>query len=365
MRGTTWLWTPLALIAFGVGWVDAVRADPTNLAGGVLIAHHPAGMVYSIDPPTDGWCQTYRDEFAITSAEQQVNRTDTTGAPVFWFVLSAWFEEKEFCGAEFGLGDYDDAAFDILEWGACGEGFSPLEIPNGAWPEPNSGISIAVPGEYAWRGNYIPIYYFVGYPYAPGTRVEITLDRRPPPLEPFAGWANCLWPSVAASATCLGAFGILQDGAYCAPPPPGEIPGACCFGGGECQFLLPEECETAGGSWNGAWTCVEPNPCETPWACCIHDEQTGHETCAMLMQFECEAAGGMWHTGQWCQYFVCPTIRACCIDQVCVLTTEAECLATYHGSWMPDAFSCTTPSNPCQGIPAQPETWGRIKNLYR
>lgn len=365
MRRALRVVTLLTLTILGVGWVDAVHADPTNLAGGVLIAHHPAGMVYSIDPPTDGWCQTYRDEFAITSAEQQVNRTDTTGAPVFWFVLSAWFEEKEFCGAEFGLGDYDDAAFDILEWGACGEGFSPLEIPNGAWPEPNSGISIAVPGEYAWRGNYIPIYYFVGYPYAPGTRVEITLDRRPPPLEPFAGWANCLWPSVAASATCLGAFGILQDGAYCAPPPPGEIPGACCFGGGECQFLLPEECETAGGSWNGAWTCVEPNPCETPWACCIHDEQTGHETCAMLMQFECEAAGGMWHTGQWCQYFVCPTIRACCIDQVCVLTTEAECLATYHGSWMPDAFSCTTPSNPCQGIPAQPETWGRIKNLYR
>jgi hypothetical protein len=407
MRSVFWAPVILALVALGVGLglSGVAQADPQNLAGGVMIAHYPAGLAYSSDPPQEGWCAKYQNEFGITSAEQQVNRTDVLGAPVFWFVLSAWYEPKEFCGAEFGLGDYDDEAFAIVEYDACGDGFDPLEIPTGAWPSPNTGVSIAVSGDYAWTGNYVPIYYFVGYIYAPGTMIEIVPDYRGPDLEPFAGWANCEQLPVLASAACLGAFGILRDGAYCEPLPPGETPGACCFDGGTCLILLPDECAAAGGSWDGSSWCSDPNPCPITWACCTHDEQTGDETCQMLTVFECGVAGGIWHEGRFCQSFTCPAIRACCIDQYYVLTTLSECVTIYEGNWMPDAFSCTTPSNPCrwiracclgetcqllsedecaslegvwheewsscgppnpcQGIPATPETWGGIKNLYR
>ena len=122
----------LAILVVGLWSSEIAKADPQNLAGGVLIAHHPAGMVYSTDTPPEGWCGKYLNQFRITSAEQQVNRTNEVESLVFWFVLSAWYESKEFCGAELGLGTYDADAFNIVRYGACGNNFTPLEIPTGA-----------------------------------------------------------------------------------------------------------------------------------------------------------------------------------------------------------------------------------------
>jgi hypothetical protein len=329
----------VALGGIGFGLGEIAKGDASNLGGGVLIAHHPAGMVYSVGPPRDGWCAKYLSEFAITSAEQQVNRTDTVDAPVFWFVLSAWYEPKAFRGVEFGLGDYDTAAFAIIEHGACGG--SRLEIPSDTWPGPNSGTSLAARAGSDWMGNYVPIYHFVGYAYAPGTRIELA----PRPDTEFAGWVNCAeWPS-KVEAVCLGALGILQDGVFCAPPPPGEIPGACCMGEGVCQLLLQGECVAAGGTWNGSATCTEWNSCPRAGACCLHDERTGDETCRRLTRDECRLAGGLWHVGEACDRgFTCPPIRACCRGQDCTLTSERDCR---RGIWIPNAISCTSPGNPC------------------
>jgi hypothetical protein len=335
----------LAMALSGIGFElrDVARVDASTLGGGVLIAHHPAGMAYSSDSPREGWCAKYRNEFAITTAEQQVNRTDTIGAPVFWFVLSAWYEPKQFGGIEFGLGDYDSAAFVIVEHGVCGG--PQLQIPNGAWPGPNTGIAIAAQDHSGWSGNYVPTYYFVGYAYAPGTRIDITGysagDHR-------ANWATCGENGTSAEAVCLGAFGVLQDGIFCAPPPLSEIRGACCLGAGECQILLPSECADAGGTWNGSTACTGLYSCPRAAACCFHDERTGYGTCRMLTRDECRLAGGRWQPGEACdQGFTCPPVRACCVEQHCMLATERECMRSLRGIWIPNVISCDAAENPC------------------
>lgn len=403
MRGVFWALVilTLAVSGAGVGLSDTAKADPQNLGGGVMIMHHPAAMVYSSDPPEEGWCANYTTNYALTDAAQQVNRTDVVGDYVFWFVISAWGEEKEFCGAEFGLGAYDPSgiAIDTGASGACGDGFEPLEIPNGSWPAPNTGIALATSGA-PWTGNYVPIYCFVGYTYAPGTLIQLAQN---PTEVPFAGWSNCQTPPVLAAATCLGALGILQDGVACVPPT--DVEGACCFGGGVCQILLQDECDTAGGIWDGSSVCEDPNPCPVTWACCTHDYDTGEETCQDLTQAECVAQSGVWHSGQACATYTCPTLRACCIDQYCTLTSESDCETVYQGTWESDEYTCDP--NPCLYIracciaqddcrlllqeecenlggqwllsypecdgdgncpinfPATPTTWGSIKAVYR
>jgi hypothetical protein len=403
MRGVFWALVilTLAVSGAGVGLSDVAKADPQNLAGGVMIMHHPAAMVYSSDPPPEGWCGSYSTNFAITAAVDQVNRTNVVGDYVFFFVISAWGEAKEFCGVEFGLGGYSELgiAIDGASSAACGDGFTPLEIPNGAWPDPNTGIALATPGT-PWTGNYVPVYCFVGYTYDPGTVIQLTQNVTE---SPFAGWANCGTPPVPAAATCLGAFGILQDGVFCEPPT--DIQGACCFGGGVCQIMLQDECDTAGGTWDGSSVCSDPNPCPVTWACCTHDEQTGADDCQDLIQSECTAQGGVWHSGQACATYTCPTIRACCIDQYCRLTSESDCETVYQGTWNSGEFTCSpnpclyiracclsdtdcqlTTEEECDGLggawylneeacapngdcpvisPAEPATWGSIKAIYR
>jgi hypothetical protein len=399
MRGVFWALAVLILTTGGA-WAataDFARADSSNLAGGVLIAHHPAAMVYSVDTPAEGWCGNYLNNFAITATNQQVNRIDETTNGVFWFVLAAWKagESKKFCGAEFGLGAYTAEAFVVVGSGACGTGA--LEIPGDGWPGPGSGVAIAVPELSPFRGNYVPIYYFAGYAYAPGTLIPLTNN----PATGLGGMANCATPSVQFAPDCFGKMGILQDGLRCDPPD--VIAGACCGVGGACQLVADQTtCEGLGGTWDGGGTC-DPSPCPITWACCIHDEATGVETCLNLTQTECLQGGGLWHESSDCAVFTCPLIRACCIETSCTLLTQDVCLNTFSGTWVTTAFSCTSPNGcaiPCclpnEGgclltnqvncaalsgefhpefttceeahcplTPVTPSTWGSIKAIYR
>jgi hypothetical protein len=356
MRGVFWALAVLALTSGGAGAasVDFALADSSNLAGGVLIAHHPAAMVYSVDTPGEGWCANYQANHAITSAADQVNRIDTTANGTFWFVLAAWGEPKKFCGAEFGLGTYDPSAFGIVGSGPCGTGT--LEIPNGGWPGPGGGVGIATT-TVPFRGNFVPIYYFAGYAYdavPAGTVIPIVHN----PATDFAGTANCETPSVPFNADCLGAMGIFQAGVHCDPIL--NPPGACCFGGGTCQIVADQAaCEALGGSWNGGGSC-DPTPCPITWACCVHDESSLVETCLMLTQTECTQVGGIWHQTSECATFTCPLLRACCIASTCVgILTLEECTNTYSGNWIADQPACLCPT------PAEQTSWGTIKAIYR
>jgi hypothetical protein len=166
-------------------------------------------MEFSCDPPTGGWCQHYWDSYRIEDCEDQVNRIDTQDQ-VIWFVLAAWDEEKEWCGTEFGLGEYDPAAFVIT-------GFSPcwpedgLEIPTASWPGPEEGTAIVVTGD-PWEGNLVPVYWFAGYAYEEGL-IPLAAD----PATGFAGTSNCASPPGVWAADSLGAMGLFQDGVYACP----------------------------------------------------------------------------------------------------------------------------------------------------
>lgn len=57
-----------------------------------------------------------------------------------------------------------------------------------------------------------------------------------------------------------------------------------------------------------------------------------------------------------------PETAACCVCEVCTVTTEEEC-ADIGGTWLPDIPDCDP--NPCQPSPAENTSWGSIKAIYR
>ena len=104
----------LALLGLAMG---SASADPANLFGGVLIAHHPDGLVYSAG---EEWCARYMDTYAIADANDQINRSDvasTVDNQDVWFVVAAFNEDKIWCGTQFGLGDYDAMAWYLTSGG--------------------------------------------------------------------------------------------------------------------------------------------------------------------------------------------------------------------------------------------------------
>ena len=98
------------------------------------------------------------NDVAITQAPEQVNRIDGPDADAIWFVLAAWHEDKEWCGVQFGFGDYDPNLFGVLEYWPVFpvEG---LELPTSNWPGPSSGTAFVTTGN-PWTGNYEPVYFF-------------------------------------------------------------------------------------------------------------------------------------------------------------------------------------------------------------
>ena len=123
-------------------------ADEDDLSNGVFIAHHPPGIQFTVPSPPEGWCQHYLDNFAIYSCEEQNPRIDGgVGEGSVWYVISAWEEEKIWCGTEFGFESYDPGIFGFVEWDhCCAPGVECLEIPTGPWPGPGAGTAFVTTG---------------------------------------------------------------------------------------------------------------------------------------------------------------------------------------------------------------------------
>ncbi len=199
------------LVLFCVSGIvtGSAAADPANLEGGAFLAHLPTGMEYSSGPPAGGWCQEYWDHYRIEDCEDQVNRIETT-EPVIWFILAAWAEEKEWCGTEFGLGEYDPSTFSFTDHGPCWPEDG-LEIPTASWPGPGEGTAIVTTGAH-WEGNLVPVYYFAGYAYEEGL-LPLAVD----PATGFVGTSNCESPPQAWAADSLGGMGLFRAGVYACP----------------------------------------------------------------------------------------------------------------------------------------------------
>jgi hypothetical protein len=274
--------------------------------------------------------------------------------PRVWFVLSAFpGGDKEWCGTEFGFGQYDPYLYIFTTWGPCSPGGN-LEIPTDGWPGPLEGTAI-VTTNLAWTGNFQPVYFFTGYAYY-GYPDIIPFDVDPPTA--FGGWGNCLTPPESFDAVCFPAMGIMQDGLRCCPSEP---TGACCVGE-DCSEVTRDECAAMQGDYLGDGTnCGPPNPCLPPptGACCVGEE------CSVVTEVECadmmgEYLGDGTDCGppNPCEYerFVC------CVCEDCYIATEDECDAL-DGEYHPEWDTCDP--NPCPASPSDNTSWGTIKSIYR
>jgi gingipain R len=192
------------VVLLGGGWA---LAQSTDLSDGVFIVHAPSGLQYTNSPPTGGWCGAYA-ECAIDSCSEQINRIDSQ-APVVWYVLAAWTESKQWCGTEFGLGNYDADNFAIWEHGACFPSTG-MSIPTSGWPGPNEGIALTTT-DVSWSGNFIPVYWFAGYAYG-----EDVIPLAADPGTGLVGWARCN-DHVEVPAGALGGMGLFTEGISACP----------------------------------------------------------------------------------------------------------------------------------------------------
>lgn len=263
------------------------------LNGGMLV--HSAGTGHTLG---DDFCFRFEGEFAPSDCEEQGSELEFPGRELgLFYVAAAWNGEKDLGGVEFGLGDYDSVAFQIVECGPCFPSQTGLEIQGLGWPGPNSGVTLIMEGDEVWSGDLIPIYYFLGTG-TPGGVTIIELTEHPE--TGHAGFFNR--HSEYFPSGCLGAMGINTEGTVCcpAPDPPAET-GVCCLADGSCTLNEEHACAEVGGIWHGGWQSCDPNPCG-------------------------------------------PAIAACCVGIECSLVTEVEC-ATMAGTWDPDHDACDP--NPC------------------
>ena len=317
----------LALVGLGVG---AAYPQVDNLTGGVFIFHSPPGLVYT---DTEDYCATYATQWAIRSCDQQNPRVDSEDITV-WYVLAAWDSTKHFCGVEFGLGAYDPDICGFVDNAQCPA--SAQIIPYGAWPGPGTGVSMAAAGE-PWDGNFIPVYFFAAYAYAPGL-VPLSVH----PGTGFGGFANCLTPPTSYPAYCFGAMGLFMPGVPCCPV---YVPQHVCCVGEECYLVSEEECAGMGGEWHPEWYSCEGNPCQPtqPHVCCVGQD------CYLVLETECAQMGGVFHPG-WnsCEGNPCntpPPTHVCCVGETCYVIREGQCTSmggVFHADW----DSCSP--NPCR-----------------
>lgn len=222
--------------------------EPDDLIGGVLICHAPAGLEYSSDPPPGGWCS----HCELTSCEDARN-DEIEGPASVWFVVAAWAGPREWCGVEFGL-ELDPATYTLTDWGPCAPS-EVLELSSPAWPAPGTGTAIVVTGT-PWEGNFLPVYWFCGYAYAPG--VVLLTDN--PETTGATTFANCEMEE--SDAACWGAIGFGQGswGLDCCPPPPADE-WVCCFFH-DCVILQEDDCLNQGGEFHPEFGDCDDNPCD-------------------------------------------------------------------------------------------------------
>ena len=119
----------------------------------------------------------------------------------------------------------------------------------------------------------------------------------------------------------------------CEPHPCPIVWAACCHGY-DCTVLGPDECNYTGGTFYPDLPTCDPNPCLPVGACCLPDE-----TCLMLNLEQCDDLIGNLFEDHLCELVDCSRLAPCCVDTLCVVTWEEDCLAA-PGVWHPEWESC-------------------------
>ncbi|HJN72280.1 MAG TPA: hypothetical protein QF528_06775, partial [Phycisphaerales bacterium] len=106
--------------------------------------------------------------------------------------------------------------------------------------------------------------------------------------------------------------------------------GACCIGS-NCVVMYQSQCDAGGGDWQGNNTTCDANPCvAATGACCVSG------ACQILSSEDCFLAGGSYNGDNVTCGSVSCSPGACCNDQTCSVTLEADCA----GSWYGEGTSC-------------------------
>lgn len=309
--------------------VSHVHALPEDLEGGVLITHAPSGIQYS---PGMDLCDPWTTH-GIGGCEEQINSmpagTDPATQTLF-YVVAAWEEDKQFCGATFGIGSAFGGHFYFTDYGACLSDAWTYATPS--WPGPGEGVTV-VSTQNGWEGNWLPVYAFLGYAYEED---EIPLDINPE--HDFGGTFNCAYPAVTWDAACLGVMGVGTEGEDCCPVP--AVHKACCEEDGSCQVLTEYGCELIGGVFHPEWDDCVVAECPQPpgvGACCFDP----YGPCQVVTEDEClDMEGEYMGDDTVCEPNPCTALpRVCCYECYCELLGAAECEAMM-GLWMPEFDTC-------------------------
>ncbi|MFH1144559.1 MAG: hypothetical protein V1774_08465 [Candidatus Eisenbacteria bacterium] len=317
MRWIFWVFAISALMT------SVAAADQYDVTKGALITHAPPGIVYTSEYEGYYYCDQY-DAVALTDCAGQVTSIPAGADGLVWFVVAAWREAKVFNAVEFGLGTFSTEAYVFADNGTCGIGdpTAVLEIPTGDWPGPNEGTAVAAQGTTpaeVYEGNFVPVYWFAGYSYA-ATVVPLGINPGTGRVSILQSLEDESWYQVPLSR--LGSLGVGTDGVAVCPPE--EETGACCEFGGSCSVVTQPACTAAGGTYQGDATTCEPNPCPLDWGCCIN------LVCFMLTEGDCLASEGFWWEGLVCDSEIGGTL------------------------------DCENPPDPSEN-----PSWGEVKSYYR
>ncbi|MFC1572875.1 agmatine deiminase family protein [Candidatus Eisenbacteria bacterium] len=319
----------------GVAFLSRMREpEPT----GVFICHYVPEIINTTPP--DSWCGQYDELYKINHHSEQVNRIDTeTYLWSAWYVLSGFCEDKQFCGCQFGIGEYNPSiwSFDPGSTQPCWPPVatpSGLELPSVGWPGPGEGTALTSTSG-PWDGNYLAVYLIAGYAYEYGYSGVIPLTVNHATGE--GGFTNCECVPLEFPV-CenlldpgYGGMGINTDGIYAQPC------GACCLPGGVCVNTGPNDCADRGGVFYDGGCCESPPLCPgEEGACCFDDG-----TCVEMEEAQCVVLG-VWYGG-FCTPNPCPQpLGACCYpDGSCLMQTESDC----GDDWMGSGSVCDP--NPC------------------
>lgn len=154
------------------------------------------------------------------------------------------------------------------------------------------------------------------------------------PLACPAGWFN--FQTILSLCKPSGDWNIrlTWTGLGCGGP----AVGACCVGT-NCSLLTQAECQSAGGTWQGAGTTCQGTVCQPTGnvPCCF--VSTGG--CVNLSYANCVAAGGIpGPVGQTCAGYTCFPSGACCkLDGTCSVMSPEDC-AQINGTYQGNGTTC-------------------------
>lgn len=287
----------LLMAAAALVCAGAAIAGP-NSGGTLILATNPS-IVYTVD--TTNYC----GQSGVTACDAVINHT--TGAdPAVLFAIAAFAptSSPRLAGIVFGI-QYD-SNFTLLGQGPCAD----FELATNNWPA--SGEGTALTWNTAQTGLLTEVYWFAGYNYYAPDPAHVCLIPHPTQGAQFADDAV---PANLDNIAGLGCFGFDAPGDTPCPQGGGPRLGACCLPNFTCAVLTADECAAGGGVYQGDDTDCDPDPCPPA-----------------------------------------PVFGACCVGDVCSITTQADCQGQYQG----DNTSCDP--NPCVVIPTRNTTWGDVKN---